>query len=429
MSCSIKLKRKVFFGLDTAMNMAGTASSVGMLVQGKQQMAQQEKQMAQERELHEKQMEEQRRQQERQIEADAKQADLNRKHEMKVEELKADTAKNVGTISSNVENNVNSAISPTADNAANTQEGSQTGHSEKPNAFNGKTTFYLNRKVSCKEKAFGVGGLISDIGKVTWNNKGHLLGQVLGGVAMGGASVLVGSAISHNMKKQGIDVNAMRKDVDRQKQLQKEMSDSNAAAIAEHVAENEGSSISGALKSGIKSAPMGLALSSLIEVPNVISYTKNLDTLKARYGKNITKSTEEAQKNCSRTSIILKRKASQKSFGFTAGKIFDPKGFISHPGKSLLGFASHMAMAGGNKTADSVTKQLVEQGKKSGNATTVKVGEWFREHPKTALAASIPVGVGVMKATFDLGDEVTKKAADKINPNWNTYNKWSEMNG
>ena len=429
MSCSIRLKRKLFF-IGTALNAVGTVSSVGMLVQGKQQMAQQEKQMAQEKALQKQQMEEQARLQKEQLEAEAKQAELNRKHELKVEEMKADTAKSVGTISSNVENNVNSAISPTADNAANTQEGAQTGHSEKPNAFNGKTTFYLNREVNCKEKAFGVGGLISDVGKVTWNNKGHLLGQVIGGVTMGGTSVLVGSAISHNMKKQGIDVDAMRKDIDRQEQLQKEMSNNDAAAIAEHVAENEGSSISGALKSGIKSAPMGLALSTLIEVPNVISYNKNLDTLKARYGKNITKSsTEEAQKNCSKTSIKLKRKASQKSFGFTAGKLFDPKGFMSHPGKSLLGFASHLAMAGGNKTADSVTKQLIEQGNKSGNATTVKVGEWFRKHPKTALVTSIPIGVGVMKATFDLGDEVTKKAADKINPNWNTYNKWSEMNG
>ena len=247
---------------------------------------------------------------------------------------------------------------------------------------------------------------------------------------MGAAGVGVGSAINAHMKSQGIDVNAMKEDIKRQEALQKQMSNSDVTAIAEHVAENEGSSISSALKSGIKSAPMGLALSALIEVPNVISYNKNLDTLKARYGKNITKSSnEEAQKNCSKTSIKLKRKVSQKSFGFTAGKYFDLKGFMSHPGKSILGFASHLAMAGGNKTADSVTKKIIEQGNKSGNATTVKVGEWFRDHPKTALAASIPIGIGVMKATFDLGDEAAKKVADKINPDWNTYNKWSEMNG
>lgn len=420
MSCStILLKRKTFTFLSAAgslLNAAGSASMVAGTVQASQQMKQSEEQFKKQQQQEIDNMK-------RQAEINKKQAELDAKNQMKIEQLRSKTAIETAKIQNDSNNNfmnMNNALTG-GSSGGNPMAAPQNNPEMATKGFSEKSSIRLKRRV------FGV---VSDLGQVALNNKGHLLGHIATGLTMGATGVVAGSLITRNMKKQGIDVNAMKSDIERQEGLQKQMSASEAVAEGvENVGkETWGKAVKGAAKGMVN--PMGLGFGALFEIPNAISYSKNIDTLKARYGKNVTRPVQEQYSAKSKTSIKVKRiNGVQKNFGFTAGKIIDPKGFIQHPGKSLMGFASMMSMGGGNKGVNSFTEQLKQQGMKSGNQTTVKIGQWLQDHPKTALAGSIPVGLGIMKVTFDAGDKVARKVGEKINPDYNVYEKWSEING
>jgi hypothetical protein len=97
--------------------------------------------------------------------------------------------------------------------------------------------------------------------------------------------------------------------------------------------------------------------------------------------------------------------------------------FKSHPGQSTLGFLSNFAGGGGTEGVAKAGKAISEIGAKSGNAWTQKVGKFVTDHPKTALAGSIPVGLGVMTATWGTGEKAVKKVAGAVDKNAFAYEK------
>lgn len=306
--------------------------------------------------------------------------------------------------------NLNMELGNSANNPNTAQQASQVGLSENP-----------FRKTKSRQKLFGFGGAVKDLGKVIWGERGGMLGHVISGATMGAAGVGVGLALNAHMKSQGIDMEAMKKDVERQESLQKQMS--------EEVAEE---TLGKSLKKGIKGAPMGVAFGAVFEAPKVMSYMSNIDELKARYGKNVQGG--PTQQNYSKTTLHFKRKT-QKSFAFVPLKagmaiknnIADR--LISKPGETVLGMGSSLFMAGGKKGVGNFFDKVRAQGVKSGNETTVKMADWAKDHPKTMLAASIPVGGGIIMGAWEGGEKLTKKAAKEISPDFDVYERWSEKNG
>ncbi len=306
-------------------------------------------------------------------------------------------------------NNVNMELGNVANNPNTAQQASQAGFSEIP-----------VRKTRSRQKLFGWGGAIKDLGKVVWGERGGLANHVISGVTMGAAGIGIGAALNAHMKSQGIDVNAMKEDIKRQEALQKQMSDGGEETLGK------------SLKKGIKGVPMGIAFGAVFEAPKVMSYMSNIDELKARYGKNVQGG--PTQQNYSKTTLHFKRKT-QKSFAFVPLKagmtiknnVMDR--LISKPGETILGWGSSLSMAGGKKGVGGFVDKIRAQGVKSGNETTVKAADWLKEHPKTMLAASIPVGAGVVMGAWEQGEKLTKKAAKAAGSDFDVYEKWSEMNG
>lgn len=90
--------------------------------------------------------------------------------------------------------------------------------------------------------------------------------------------------------------------------------------------------------------------------------------------------------------------------------------FKSHPGQSILGGVSNITGGGGTKGVKNIGKEISDIGEKSGNAWTKSLGKGIQKNTKTALAASVPVGLGIMGATWGTGEKVvnkTARAADK----------------
>lgn len=90
--------------------------------------------------------------------------------------------------------------------------------------------------------------------------------------------------------------------------------------------------------------------------------------------------------------------------------------FKSHPGQSILGGVSNITGGGGTKGVKNIGKEISDIGEKSGNAWTKSLGKGIQKNTKTALVASVPVGLGIMGATWGTGEKVvnkTARAADK----------------
>lgn len=90
--------------------------------------------------------------------------------------------------------------------------------------------------------------------------------------------------------------------------------------------------------------------------------------------------------------------------------------FKSHPGQSILGGVSNITGGGGTKGVKNIGKEISDIGEKSGNAWTKSLGKGIQKNTKTSLLVSVPVGLGIMGATWGTGEKVvnkTARAADK----------------
>lgn len=107
----------------------------------------------------------------------------------------------------------------------------------------------------------------------------------------------------------------------------------------------------------------------------------------------------------------------QKSYAMGASIVKGVKGFFKRPARSILSGASSLSMGGGADGVKNVGKDLVQNGQ---SKWTKKIGGFMLnksgEASKKGLALSIPVGAGIMTATWDLPQkavEKTTRAVDK----------------
>lgn len=102
------------------------------------------------------------------------------------------------------------------------------------------------------------------------------------------------------------------------------------------------------------------------------------------------------------------------------------KSFRKRPVTTVLDLGSKSNHMGGLKGTNSFGRRLEEAGIKSGNQTSQKVGQFIKRNPKTALAGSIILGIGIGKAG-QLGYKKTRKFIEDHDKNAFAYEKSQGM--
>lgn len=246
-------------------------------------------------------------------------------------------------------------------------------------------------------------GLGKDVWTITKEHKNGLIGGAMAGGAMAGAGYLTDRAIQADMKKSGIP-------------LQQEQR-SYAAT---------GSIMGGFKKAGKvtweaakKNKKMIAGMAVLGSAPTALGYIAERQQLKDQIG-------HTQQKTYS-----LKIKTFGK-FGFIKGAAKKVTNRVKNwqiwktPGQTTLGFLSNMSMGGGREGVSKFGKRLEELGGRSGSEWSKKAGRFIQTHPKTALATSIPIGIGIMSGTWDAGDKLVRKGAEAVDKNAYAYQKSKE---
>lgn len=102
----------------------------------------------------------------------------------------------------------------------------------------------------------------------------------------------------------------------------------------------------------------------------------------------------------------------QKEKGYSAYSAIGRRvvsGFKKAPEK-ILGGLSSFSGGGGKKGVESFGNFM----KGSSSKTSQRIGDWVVNHPKTSMAASIPIGLAVTGATFDKAQKLSDKTIRKI---------------
>lgn len=236
-------------------------------------------------------------------------------------------------------------------------------------------------------------GLAKDVGTIVKENRGTLISGTLAGGVLAGSSYITDKAIQHDMKKNGIPV-------------------------------QKNYAVTGSILKGLKTAGketwkaakdhkgMIVSMAALGAAPVGLGYMAEKQQLKDQVA------------NTQQKTYSLKLKSFGK-FGWV-GKIGKSIGNrwtntknwwkAVPPGERILGGISSFSGGGGREGVSKFGQRLQELGKKSGSTWSQKTGKFIVDHPKTALAASVPVGIGTMALTWDTGEKLVRKgikAADK----------------
>lgn len=123
-----------------------------------------------------------------------------------------------------------------------------------------------------------------------------------------------------------------------------------------------------------------------------------------------SKTGEDWLKNTAVGKWTIKRKNDVVDFtkGTKDSIVTTAKSFRKRPGTTALDITSKWKGGGGLKRVNSFARRLEEEGAKSGNQLSQKVGKAIKENPKAALAGSIVAGIGITKLG-QLGYKKTKK--------------------
>lgn len=270
-----------------------------------------------------------------------------------------------------------------------------------------------------KNSLRGVGknatGLAKDVGTIVKENRGGLIAGTLAGATLAGSSYLTDKAIQRDMKKNGIPVQK------------------NYAAKA-----GIGKSILSGLKTAGKEtwkaakSHKGMigSMAVLGSAPTALGYMAEKQQLKDQ----IASTQQLGQKTYS---LKIKRFAKlgfiKKAGTFLKNPVTNTKTWWkgtplrNTPGQTILGFMSTMSGGGGRKTVTNIGNRLQELGKKSGSKWSQGAGKFIIDHPKTALTASIPIGLGVMAGTWDTGEKLVRKGAKAIDKNAYAYQESKEQ--
>lgn len=391
----IEFRQKVFFL--NAIMAAGTVIGIG---QASSQMKQTEEHMRQEKQLEKSRQRFEKKQQEEQLKAQKeqqeKQLQLQREQMKQQRELQR-------------EGNTMAAVAPSSSDI---QSMAEKGFS----------------MVEFKRKKFGavwnwqnIKGLAKDTGSILKDNKHHWGKMAAAGLAMGVGSFVVNRAISNDMKKSGINLDQMRRDTEQQSQ-QNPNFQKTYSAIPQFLSKagNKMSSIwKSAKKNGYnKEILIGAGFPVVMAVPTVMGYMGEKKQLQDQYGQqNQIPQVSQQQRQYGIGSWIAQK---------GRGLVNATKPIREHPGQTVLGFISQLSMGGGHKAAEGAARDFVNQGAKSGNVLTQKVGNFLTNHKKTAIAATIPVGLTTTSALWEGGEKLAKKVGGTVDKNAYTYENWKE---
>lgn len=250
-------------------------------------------------------------------------------------------------------------------------------------------------------------GFAKDIGGYIKSNRDELLGGTMAGGALAASSYITDRAIQHDMKKNGIP-------------LQK-----NYANVS-------GSILSGLKKAGratldaAKNRKGTIATMAVLgSAPTALGYMAEKQQLKDQI-----ESTSPIQKT-----YTIKLKSIGNMFG-KAGKWIKGKAIKAKtkwensplrntPGQTILGTISNLSGGGGRKGVEDFANTMINS--KSGSEWSKTVGGLAKKYPKTALATSIPIGVGTMAVTWDAGEKLVRKTAKAADDNAYAYQESKEQ--
>lgn len=219
-------------------------------------------------------------------------------------------------------------------------------------------------------------GLAKDVGKIAWKGRNKLIGGTMMGGAMAGATYLTDKVIQKDMKRSGMP-------------LEKTYA-LKAGSIMKTI-KGAGKVIGQAAKKN-KEMIGGMAL--LGSAPMALGYSAEKAQFKDQKA--------ATQRNYAVPGMMMIKRL--------AGSVKNAKIFKT-PGQTILGGISNMSGGGGRKGVYKFGHQLNRYGKHSGSVWSQKAGKFIMDHPKTALAGSIPVGAAVMAGTWGAGEKIVNKTA------------------
>lgn len=222
---------------------------------------------------------------------------------------------------------------------------------------------------------------LKDMGNLAMKHRDHLAGGAAVGAAMGAGTYAANKYIQKDMKKEG---------------LTEVMTGQKEYSI--------GSFAMKTLKNNKKSM---LFMGGIGAVPAVLSYQSDK--------KQIKNQIED-------TTAGIPPTQEEKSYSVMDSIAKGFKSFKKAPGKSILSGASWLSMGGGSSGVKNVGQDLVANGKSS---WTKKLGGMMLdkngEASKKGLALSIPVGAGLMAATWDLPQKAVEKATRAVDKDAYAY--------
>lgn len=246
-------------------------------------------------------------------------------------------------------------------------------------------------------------GLGKDVGKIAWKNRRDLAGGLLAGAALSGASYITDKAIQYDMKKSGIPLPPKKEQ--REYSLNKE-------SIMKGI-KFAGRELKQTAKNNKKMIGSMVLFGS---APTALGYMAEKKELKDQIKNTVSPAKERTYSF--KSSIV-------SSFGKLKNKIAAAPIF-HNTGEKILGGISSISGGGGRKGVYKFGHQLNRYGKHSGSEWSQKVGKFIMDHPKTALVGSIPVGAGIMAATWDTGEKLVRKGMKKIDKNAYAYQESKE---
>lgn len=229
-------------------------------------------------------------------------------------------------------------------------------------------------------------GLAGDLGKIVWKGKSKLIGGTLMGGSMAAASYATDKYIQKDMKKNNIPLEKTYAIPGSVMNTVK-----GAGRVVGKTMKKHGGSIAG--------------MAALGSIPTLLGYSAE----KRQY-KDQIESTQQRNYAAPAVGMAVKR-------FLTAGGNKIGSDLYKKPGETILGTISGFSGGGGKGGVYKFGHQLNRYGKHSGSEWSQKAGKFIMDHPKTSLAASIPVGGAIIGATWGTGEKLVNKTARSLDKN------------
>ena len=251
-------------------------------------------------------------------------------------------------------------------------------------------------------------GLAKDVGTIVKENRGELISGTLAGGVLAGSSYIADKAVQHDMKKNGIPV---------QKNY----------ALAGSVMKGLKTAGKETWKAAKNHKGMMISMAALGAAPVGLGYMAEKQQLKDQVASTQQKTYSLKLKSFGKFGWVKSTGNFFKNPIKNTKEWWGKQPLKNTPGETILGFMSNMSGGGGREGVSKFGQRLQELGKKSGSTWSQKTGKFISDHPKTALAASIPVGIGTMAVTWDAGEKLVRKGTKAVDKNAYAYQESKEQ--